>query len=197
MKKVSPAARPRDALLMWKNDVSHGAISADTTPTHAAASEQAHATRRMLRMSSAGARRANDSRTFCGPISARNVTNVSARLRLSMGTIMSRPAAGNAGDTHAARRARRVLSTACHGGIGALRRLRVEPRVAACADHRPEPAEDGHRRPVTNMGVAGSRTHGPGSPGRRNPDVTRQGHPDRPLRAAAVAGRAAGRASAR
>ena len=75
----------------------------------------------------------------------------------------------------------KVVSTACHGGIGALRRLRVGPRAGARADHRPEPADDGAAKSRRErQGVAGSRrTRARGAPGRRNPDVTRQGHPDR------------------
>ena len=51
----------------------------------AAVDAVAAATMRTEWSSSVRASRPNDSSTFCGPNSAKNVMNVSARLRLSMG----------------------------------------------------------------------------------------------------------------
>src|ERR1700761_5071067 len=78
---------------MWKNVASQGAVSAHAAPTQAAATAVSAATRRTERGSSVRAVRANESSTFCGPSSARNVTITSARLRLAMVTMM----AGKAG----------------------------------------------------------------------------------------------------
>jgi len=79
-----PAASARAPGLMWKNVASQGAVIAQRVPTMAAVTAVAMATRRSERTSRTRASRANDSSTFCGPSSARNVTNVSARLRLTM-----------------------------------------------------------------------------------------------------------------
>ncbi len=75
---------------MWKNVASQGAVSAQTVPTTAAVTAVAAATRRSERMSSDRATRANASSTFCGPSSARKVTTMSARLRLTMSMMMAR-----------------------------------------------------------------------------------------------------------
>ena len=80
-----PAARSGSAAPMWKNVATQGAVSAQSAPMTAAVAAVAAATVRTERSSSVRDSRPNDSSTFCGPISARNVTNVSARLRLSMG----------------------------------------------------------------------------------------------------------------
>src|SRR5215475_11364289 len=69
----------------------------------------------------------------------------------------------------------KVVSTACHGCIGALRRLRVGPCAGARADHRPEPADDGAAKSRRErQGVAGSRrTRARGAPGRRKTPMSR------------------------
>src|SRR3984957_2348499 len=84
MMNSSPAARFSSAAPMWKNVAIQGAVSAQSAPTQAVATAVAPATARTDRSSRVRASRPKDSSTFCGPISARNVTNVSARLRLTM-----------------------------------------------------------------------------------------------------------------
>ena len=74
---------------MWKNDASQGAVSAHSAPTMAAVKEVAVTTMRIARASRVREIRANESSTFCGPSSARKVTKVSARLRLTMSMIMA------------------------------------------------------------------------------------------------------------
>src|SRR5271165_2341817 len=183
MKNVRPAASAREAGVMWKNVAIQGAVSAHTTPTPAAASEQVQATSRRLRTSSTCPRRANDSSTFCGPASARNRTKVSARLRLSTPMIMP---CGAPADTAVYYRPRVSVVLALYAGSGWSR------ASFRALIHRPEPAED-EAASSSQDGRSWLPVTGRGAPGRRNPDVTRQGHPDRPLRAAVVAGRAVGR----
>ena len=68
-----------------------------------------------------------------------------------------------------------VRSFACHGGIGALRRLRVEPCVVTRANSHPEPAAGGAAASSEFKGrswLAGPP--GTACPGGENPDVARQ-----------------------
>src|SRR5262249_24035364 len=88
-------------------------------------------------------------------------------------------------------RPRVTVVLALYAGSG---RSRAYARALITARSQPR---TGRRSPAAKMGVAGSRKAGCGAPGRRNPDVTRQGPPDRRLRAAAIAGRSARRAPAR
>ena len=85
MMNSRPAARSSSGEPMWKNVVTQGAVSAQTAPMIAAVDAVAAATVRTEWSSSVRDSRPNDSSTFCGPNSAKNVMNVSARLRLSMG----------------------------------------------------------------------------------------------------------------
>lgn len=86
-----PEAIARAGVVMWKKVASQGAVSAHRVPTTAAVNAVATATRRSERTSRVRAIRANESNTFCGPSNARNVTNVSARLRLAMIMMMACP----------------------------------------------------------------------------------------------------------